>query len=148
MIFVTLHYCNFNFKVCKLELMVLSVWCLNPDDFQIGCYSSFIAYFAELCGRVGAMSMTRTKFEGIKILETLLGLQSWTIPAWSSETRLAHLCLRTDEHFLVGQRGDQAEAVTLGGLDVHDGRFEEPEPSPPDAWGLGATGCRRRCRGV
>lgn len=31
------------------------------------------------------------------------------------------LGLRPVEHFLVGHRGDQAEAVTLGGLDVHDG---------------------------
>lgn len=45
---------------------------------------------------------------------------------------LSYLCLGTVEHFLVGQRGDQAEAVTLGGLDVHDGRSGEPEPFPPD----------------
>ena len=54
---------------------------------------------------------------------------------------LSYLCLRTVEHFLVGHRGDQAEAVTLGGLDVHDGRSGESQPFPPDTWGQGATGC-------
>lgn len=54
----------------------------------------------------------------------------------------SYLCLRTAEHFLVGHRGDQAEAVTLGGLDVHDGRSEEPKPFPPDTRGQSATGCR------
>jgi len=62
----------------------------------------------------------------------------------SSEV-LSHLRLGAAKHVLVGHRGDQAEAVALGGLDVHDGPGE-PEPSPPDARGQGATG-RWRGRG-
>lgn len=38
------------------------------------------------------------------------------------QNQIFYLCLWTVEHFLVGHRGHQAEVVTLGGLDVHDGR--------------------------
>lgn len=38
------------------------------------------------------------------------------------------------EHFLVSHWGNQAESVTLSGLDVHDGGSWQLKPSPPDAW--------------
>lgn len=59
-----------------------------------------------------------------------------------------YLRLWTVEHFLVGYGRHQAEAVALGGLDVHGGGRSggEPEPPPADGAAQGAAGQRRRRR--
>lgn len=57
---------------------------------------------------------------------------------------LFYLCLWTVEHFLVGHGRHQAEAVALGGLDVHGGgRSGESKPPPADGGAQGAAGQRR-----
>lgn len=74
--------------------------------------------------------------EGLKVLE----LHLWV--KWTEQSLKASLHLRVVKNFLVGHWCYQAEAVTLGRLDVHDRRPGDPQPLPPDNWVQGAM---QRC---